>query len=195
MLLIMSCQTGAVIACVSSERLMVIVLKFSVWSLNEVNHFKWVYHRVSTFANYDEFSIPDLSTAGPHSSSLLLASLHHVFGSLTSNAKKIYQEIAKHQVHEELGAIPTRGMVAGSNASFWRSYETYFSEPGIPYKRLYTICRAEFYISSDAALRKQLVEFYDHKLLRSHKGPHGVEHLAIPIDKDALRGFLDSIEE
>ena len=40
---------------------------------------------------------------------------------------------------------------------------------GLAFMELYRKCRAEFLVASDLALRAQLTEFRDHKLVRSKK--------------------------
>ena len=40
---------------------------------------------------------------------------------------------------------------------------------GLAFMELYRKCRAEFLVASDLALRAQLTEFRDHKLIRSKK--------------------------
>ena len=41
---------------------------------------------------------------------------------------------------------------------------------GLAFMELYRKCRAEFLVASDLALRAQLTEFRDHKLIKSKKG-------------------------
>ena len=58
---------------------------------------------------------------------------------------------------------------------------------------LYRACRLEFLVPSDLALRAQLTEFRDHKLVKSRKGNDGGEYLTIPLDKPTLQAFLETI--
>ena len=60
---------------------------------------------------------------------------------------------------------------------------------------LYRLCRAEFLVASDLALRAQLTEFRDHKLVKSKKGSDGEEYLTIPLDKPSMSAFLENIDE
>ena len=69
------------------------------------------------------------------------------------------------------------------------------SYPGFSFMELYRMCRAEFLVASDLALRAQLTEFRDHKLVKSKKGNDGGEYLTIPLDKPTLSAFLDNINE
>ena len=77
----------------------------SVWTEKDRTAFKWIYHHVPTFAYYSEFPLPDLAKSGAESHDLALSSLEHVFESLTQNAKRIYQEIAKYHVNREEDAL------------------------------------------------------------------------------------------
>ena len=49
---------------------------------------------------------------------------------------------------------------------------------GLAFMELYRKCRAEFLVASDLALRAQLTEFRDHKLVRSKK----VDVVSIQLD-------------
>ncbi|XP_055333128.1 origin recognition complex subunit 2-like isoform X2 [Paramacrobiotus metropolitanus] len=148
-----------------------------LWSQTDLEVFNWLFFHCSTFASYDEFPVPDLGgTSAVQTSSLVLESLRHVFESLTVNAKRIYQEIVKYQLNH-----------GDENASTDQNI-------GMPYNELYKICRAEFLVSREPILRKQLIEYYDHQVLRSERGADGKEYLTIPISRDSLKDFLDNCE-
>ena len=66
---------------------------------------------------------------------------------------------------------------------------------GLAFMELYRKCRAEFLVASDLALRAQLTEFRDHKLIKSKKGNDGGEYLTIPLDKPTLNAFLENVQE
>ena len=66
---------------------------------------------------------------------------------------------------------------------------------GLAFMELYRKCRSEFLVASDLALRAQLTEFRDHKLIKSKKGNDGSEYLTIPLDKPTLTAFLENIQE
>jgi len=61
----------------------------------------------------------------------------------------------------------------------------------MPFKDLYRAAREQFLVSSDLALRAQLTEFIDHKLLRTKRTIDGAEHLTIPLDKTLLKQFME----
>lgn len=59
------------------------------------------------------------------------------------------------------------------------------------FKDLYSACREEFLVSSDLALRAQLTEFVDHKMVRFKRSLDGAEYLIIPIPNNLLQQFLN----
>lgn len=61
----------------------------------------------------------------------------------------------------------------------------------MPFKDLYRAGREQFLVSSDLALRAQLTEFIDHKLAQVKRMVDGAEHVAIPLEKDLLKQFLE----
>ena len=60
---------------------------------------------------------------------------------------------------------------------------------------LYRQCRTQFLVASDLALRAQLTEFRDHKLVRSKKGTDGGEYLTLPLDINTITAFLETVTE
>lgn len=62
----------------------------------------------------------------------------------------------------------------------------------MPFKDLYHACRERFLVSSDLALRTQLIEFVDHHMARTRRGIDGTEHVAIPIDVHILEQFIET---
>lgn len=62
---------------------------------------------------------------------------------------------------------------------------------GIAFKTLYSACREAFLVSSDLALRAQLTEFVDHKMVKFRRSADGTEYLVIPIANQLLQQFLN----
>lgn len=60
---------------------------------------------------------------------------------------------------------------------------------------LYKKSREEFLVASDLALKAQLREYLDHKLVRSKRNYDGGEYLVIPLDNVLLKQFLEQQEE
>jgi origin recognition complex subunit 2 len=62
---------------------------------------------------------------------------------------------------------------------------------GMAFKDLYRASREAFLVCSDQALRTQLTEFIDHKLVKIKRQVDGVEYLIIPLDDVLLQQFLE----
>lgn len=62
---------------------------------------------------------------------------------------------------------------------------------GMLFKDLYSACREAFLVSSDLALRAQLTEFVDHKMVKFKRALDGSESLVIPINNQLLDQFLN----
>lgn len=61
----------------------------------------------------------------------------------------------------------------------------------MPLKKLYSQCREAFLVSSDLALRAQLTEFIDHKMVKVKRSVEGTEYLTIPVNNSYLQQFVD----
>jgi len=144
-----------------------------LWDQRKLSQSKFVYFDCTTFAPYTEEISYENSLLVHQSSTLGLASLVHVFASLTYNAKAIYVLIAKRQLeHKE---------------------ETNYH--GFPFHELYNECRDNMLVNSDLTLRAQLTEFKDHKLLRMRRTPDGTEAVHIPLENSLLEEFVVKYED
>ncbi|XP_039304147.1 origin recognition complex subunit 2 isoform X2 [Solenopsis invicta] len=131
----------------------------------KLNFYWW---DATTLLPYQAETSYESSLLVQQSSGLVLSSLQNVFLSLTSNARTIYLILVKYQL-------------SNSSSNF----------AGMLFKDLYRAAREQFLVSSDLALRAQLTEFIDHKLLRTKRTVDGAEHLIIPLDKNLLKQFLE----
>lgn len=61
---------------------------------------------------------------------------------------------------------------------------------GMLFRDLYHSCRGALLVSSDLALRSQLTDFLDHRLLKSRRGIDGAEYLTIPVESSVLQQFV-----
>ena len=140
-----------------------------IWDQIKFGRFNWVWHDCTTFEPYKIETSYENSLLMKHSGSLVLSSLTHVIQSLTPNARKIFELLSRHQLehNEESSYI------------------------GLAFSDLYRLCRENFLVNSDITLRTQLIEFIDHKLIRTRKGPDGTEYLSVPVDNTSLTQFLD----
>ncbi|KAJ2952308.1 hypothetical protein O0L34_g4592 [Tuta absoluta] len=142
-----------------------------LWDHAKLSKYKFTWWDVTTFLPYRaETSFETaLALGGAGAGALRLASLRSVLLSLTTNAKGIYNIIIRYQLENHKQA----------------HYQ------GLPFKELYSKSREQFLVSSDLALRAQLTEFLDHKLVRMKRSYDGSENLFIPIDNGLLQQFLE----
>ncbi|KAL7729173.1 hypothetical protein ACLKA6_009638 [Drosophila palustris] len=144
-----------------------------LWDQNKLSNFNFSWWDCTTMLPYTDETAFENSLLVQNSGELALSSLRSVFSSLTTNSRGIYMLIVKFQLKNK------------GNANY----------QGMPFKDLYWSCREAFLVSSDLALRAQLTEFLDHKLVKSKRSVDGSEQLTIPIDGTLLQQFLDEQEK
>uniref|UniRef100_A0A6P7F1C9 Origin recognition complex subunit 2 n=1 Tax=Diabrotica virgifera virgifera TaxID=50390 RepID=A0A6P7F1C9_DIAVI len=140
-----------------------------IWDQNKLSKFNYIWWDVTSFLRYEEETSFEQSMMVQQSSTLALSSLRNVFASLTSNSKSIYNLIVTHQIDN-------------GKSQYYQ---------GLAFKDLYHMCREAFIVSSDLALRAQLTEFVDHKMLKMKRSVDGTEYLVIPLASTLLQKFLD----
>ncbi|XP_025083608.1 origin recognition complex subunit 2-like [Pomacea canaliculata] len=140
-----------------------------IWDQIKCSRFRWLWQDVTTYSQYLSETSYENSLLAQQSGALALRSLTHVMQSLTPNARKIFQLLARYHLEN------------ASDAAYL----------GMSFQDLYLRCRESFLVNSDQTLRAQLVEFRDHKLIRAKKNYDGVEYLIIPLETSALREFLE----
>ncbi|XP_076300972.1 LOW QUALITY PROTEIN: origin recognition complex subunit 2-like [Lasioglossum baleicum] len=143
-----------------------------LWDHIKRSRFNFFWWDTSTLLSYQEETSYESSLLVQQSGALALSSLQNVFLSLTSNAKSIYILLAKYQLSNS------------GTATF----------AGMAFKDLYRAAREGFLVSSDLALRAQLTEFIDHKLVKVKRNIDSVEHLVIPLSNTLLKQFLEEHE-
>ncbi|XP_032663128.1 origin recognition complex subunit 2 [Odontomachus brunneus] len=139
-----------------------------LWDHIKRAKFNFYWWDATTFLPYQAETSYESSLLVQQSGTLALSSLQNVFLSLTSNARAIYILLVKYQLNH----------IGGNYA-------------GMLFKDLYQAAREQFLVSSDLALRAQLTEFIDHKLVRTKRNVDGAEYLTIPLDKGLLKQFLE----
>ncbi|XP_040295943.1 origin recognition complex subunit 2-like isoform X2 [Bufo bufo] len=140
-----------------------------MWDQSKQSLYNWLWYETTTYSSYIEETSYENSLLVKRSGALALSSLTHVLRSLTPNARGIFRLLAEYQ------------MANKDNPSY----------TGLSFQDFYQQCRESFLVNSDLTLRAQLTEFRDHKLIRTKKGPDGVEYLLIPLDLGTLTDFLD----
>lgn len=140
-----------------------------IWDQKKLSRFNYIWYDVTSFLPYTEETSFERSMMVQQTGALALSSLRNVFLSLTTNSKSIYMIIIKHQLE---------------NA------KNHFYQ-GMSFKDLYMACREAFIVSSDLALRAQLTEFLDHKMIKQKRSADGGEYLNIPLPTAVLQKFMD----
>jgi len=143
-----------------------------IWDQECLSKLNLIWFDCTTFLPYIEEAGGADTLMVKKTGQLALASLGSVWASLTPTAKKIFIIILKYQIE---------------NADDSENYA------GFSFMELYRMCRDEFLVQSDLALRAQLTEFRDHKLVKSKKGNDGAEYLTIPLDKPTMCAFLENV--
>ncbi|XP_052864428.1 origin recognition complex subunit 2 [Anopheles cruzii] len=142
-----------------------------MWDMSKLSHYNFCWWDTTTLLPYSVETAFENSLLVQNSGAPALASMRSVVASLTSNARGIFMMIVNHQL--------ANGGPGNQQYS------------GMLLKELYWACREAFLVSSDAALRAQLTEFTDHKLLRTKRTADGAESLQIPLDHGLLQRFVD----
>ena len=137
-----------------------------LWDQTMLSHFNWVWFDCTTFRDYRDDQITDythqhVSDDMAHT----LDSVNLVINTLTSNAQKIFELIARQQLDK--------------------------SQSTITFQECYHKCRERFLVSSEQALTAQLAEFKDHKLITMSRSRDGNQEIRITLDSDLLKQFLD----
>lgn len=140
-----------------------------IWDQKKLSKFNYIWYDVTCFLPYTEETSFEKSMMVQQTGTLALSSLRNVFLSLTTNSKSIYRLIAKHQLE----------------------YAKNHYYQGISFKDLYMACREAFIVSTDLALRAQLTEFLDHKMIKQKRSADGTEYLNIPLPTMLLQKFMD----
>ncbi|KAI8981488.1 origin recognition complex subunit 2-domain-containing protein [Pilobolus umbonatus] len=140
--------------------------------------YNWIWHDVTTFENYlveTSYENTLLMKSGEFGTS---RGIQYVLASLTSNARGVFKILAEHQLAEmELNNMEGKG-----NESVGLSYNQYYQQ-----------CRQGFFVSSDLALRSELTEFKDHKIISIKKTVDGTEIFFIPLDKNTLLNIIETM--
>jgi len=145
-----------------------------IWDQHCLAQLNLLWFDCTTFLPYTEEAGGADSLMVKKTGQLALASLASVWASLTPNAKKIYTILLRYQLDH------------GAEVDNYA---------GLAFMELYRQCRTQFLVASDLALRAQLTEFRDHKLVRSKKGTDGGEYLTLPLDINTITAFLETVTE
>ncbi|KAI8992127.1 origin recognition complex subunit 2-domain-containing protein [Mycotypha africana] len=149
-----------------------------LWDNVKSTRFNWIWHDATTFDNYLVETSFENSLLVRSSEVGGARGAKYVLDSLTTNARGVFKILAEHQLQE----------MAESNME-GRGNETV----GLTYGQYYQKCRDQFFVSSDLALRTELTEFRDHKLISTKKALDGTEIFYIPLDQNTLTGLVEQL--
>ncbi|KAG0172610.1 Origin recognition complex subunit 2 [Apophysomyces sp. BC1034] len=150
-----------------------------LWDNVKSSRFNWIWHDATTFDDYiveTSFENSLLTRTGDIGGA---RGVRYVLASLTSNARGVFRVLAENQLIE---------MELSGNEHARGNEST-----GLPYHRYYQLCREQFYVSNDLALRSQLTEFRDHKIINSKRLVDGTEVFYIPLDKSILCSIIENM--
>ncbi|KAK9852112.1 hypothetical protein WJX84_009660 [Apatococcus fuscideae] len=136
-----------------------------LWDRQAAAGFNWLYQDLTTFAPYwaEVAHMPSLFAERKQEQTQQGAAI--VLSTLVPAAQKIFRKLAEHQLDEN-------------------------EDEGMQFSQLFRICRENFIVSNDMALRSHLNEFRDHQLLQTEKGADGLDRLKVPMAADALQSLL-----
>lgn len=149
-----------------------------LWDNVKASRFNWIWHDATTFDDYlveTSFENSLLVRTGELGGA---RGAKFVLDSLTSNARGVFKILAEHQLME-MGIQNVEG----------RGNESV----GLTYSHYYQKCREGFFVSSDLALRTELTEFRDHKLISTKKNLDGTELFFIPLDQSTLVNIVEEL--
>jgi origin recognition complex subunit 2 len=150
-----------------------------LWDNVKSSRFNWIWHDATTFDDYlvetsfeNSLLVRTDELGGARGAKFVL-------DSLTSNARGVFKILADHQLEE----MKNSRMDGRGNESV-----------GLAYGQYYQKCREGFYVSSDLALRTELTEFRDHKLISTRKSLDGTELFFIPLDRATLENIVQQLD-
>uniref|UniRef100_A0A1I7WV14 Origin recognition complex subunit 2 n=1 Tax=Heterorhabditis bacteriophora TaxID=37862 RepID=A0A1I7WV14_HETBA len=140
----------------------------ALWNTRQLSSFNWLYMRIDTFA------VPSVELLAGQSRALglnsktsqgahSLTSLDILWQSLATNSREIFR------IFFSLFFLKNEPLL------FWD---------------LFNVAKDNFIVSSDTALRQQLVEFSDHRILRMKRSDSGDDELVGLLDKSLVEKFL-----
>ncbi|XP_065176634.1 origin recognition complex subunit 2-like [Sycon ciliatum] len=145
----------------------------TMWDGSRLVQFNWLWQEVHTFCNYIEETSYENSIMVRQTGKLVYTALVHVMESLTRNGRGIFKLLAEAELQRESSS----------------------TAPGMAFQDLFSHCKESFLVSSDQALRAQLTEFLDHKLVKSKKGQDGVEYLSLAVERNVVEQYLSTLDD
>ncbi|CAI5443544.1 unnamed protein product [Caenorhabditis angaria] len=86
-----------------------------------------------------------------------------------------------------------KSLAANSQKLFILFFRTYYpAKKAVNFWDLFNSARDDFIVSTDAALRTQIVEFKDHRVIRWSRGDDGSDQLSAMVDQTLITKFLET---
>jgi len=145
----------------------------ALWDGETMGRFNWLWHEVTPFSKYDYETRHDnqlLKVGNLTTSTSNVKTVSYVLTSLTENARKIFSVLAMHQLEDPQSL--------GLTLSQW-----------------FSICEEKLYATSETAMKHQLRELTDHKIVLQRKGKTGLDYLYINLSPAALSQTLSEISK
>ncbi|PSC69977.1 Origin recognition complex subunit 2 [Micractinium conductrix] len=144
----------------------------ALWDTQTRDRFSWVWHNVTNYAPYlrevGYAAIPSMLVGRSEQCSKESATV--VLASLSASAREVFKLVAHAQLDPE-------------------------GEKGIPFGRLFQVCRERFLVSNEMLLKSFLTEFKDHELLVTKRAADGAADLLhVPLAEDVLQQVLVDVD-
>jgi origin recognition complex subunit 2 len=162
-----------------------------LWDAYQFSKFKFMFHDMTTFAPYFEeissdafscllskfFDIDGRNSVVAGGKGFSIRGALFVLDALTSNAKKMFELLAKHQLEETENDMKKK--------------EQDPTEIGLSYRAFFNKCKDAFICSTESSFRLHLSEFKDHQLIMEHSSDDNTPYLYIPFSSAGLKQVLE----
>ena len=135
--------------------------------------YAWAWVNVNTFAHYDAETVFATKSMLHGSRERRVEGAIMLLRSLSNNARKVFNELAKGQTAVEEGD----------------------SIPRTTFNRLFDACRRGFICTDTSSLRSILTELETHDMLERRRGADAEEQIWIPLSVEQLKSVLEQIAQ
>lgn len=160
-----------------------------LWNSTLAARFNWIWHDGTTFAPFVHETANESTLLG-EAGQPTVRSVGQVLRSLTANARGIFAVLARHQLEQAGDSGPAPDDAADGGGQDGGDG----ARAGLTFAAYYAKCLDLFLVSNDVALRSQLTEFRDHRIIQTARGDDGSEYMYIPLSREALATILEQME-
>ncbi|KAL3228944.1 Origin recognition complex subunit 2 [Nakaseomyces bracarensis] len=159
-----------------------------LWDNLRAQHYNFVFHDVTNYAPYEvESTFQDVMKIGKSENSTGAEGAKYVLQSLTKNSKKMYRLLIETQLVNMQKLASKSGRVAPSRRGTMNV--------GVEFKKLASLCAADFIASNEMALRSMLTEFIEHKMASVSKNNIGTEIVWVPYSFGETNKLLEILQD